>query len=154
MNLWVITVIGSFSYTWTSPPNKKTVLWWAVSSRSDENWPSEPVFRFGGIFMCWSAMTALLLIRSSDYLHGTAQPRGWSVKKIHSGAWPPYTLKVEPKSLHNRICFSFIRNGLTAFADFFVSLFVRKQDKPTSGIGCRSPPTIWISLEIQIDRRK
>ena len=23
--------------------------------------------------MCWSAMTALLLIRSSDYLHGTAQ---------------------------------------------------------------------------------
>ena len=37
--------------------------------------PLNPL-EFGGIFMCWSAVTTLLLIRSSDYLHGTAQPRG------------------------------------------------------------------------------
>ena len=142
----------SIALIWIVRQIKKTELWRAVLSCLYIALQTR--FEFGGIFMCWSAVTTLLLIRSSDYLHGTAQPRGWSVKKIHSGSWPPYTLKVEPKSLHNRICFSFIRNGLTAFADFFVSLFVRKQDKPTSGIGCRSPPTIWISLEIQIDRRK
>jgi len=26
--------------------------------------------------MCWSAVTALLLIRSSSYLHSATQPRG------------------------------------------------------------------------------
>ena len=42
----------------------------------------------------------------------------------------------------NRVCFSHIRNGLTVFADFFASFFVRTQDKPAFGVGCRSPPTI------------
>ena len=35
--------------------------------------------------------------------------------------------------------FSHCRKGLTAFAVFCLSIFVGKRDKPSSGIGCRSP---------------
>lgn len=38
-------------------------------------------------------------------------------------AWQIYTLNGEAKSLYHRSCFSEIRNGLTAFADFFASFF-------------------------------
>lgn len=56
----------------TSPPNKKTELWWAVLSRPD-GYPSKPVFEFGGIFLCWSDTTTPLLIRSGGYLHTARQ---------------------------------------------------------------------------------
>ena len=52
---------------------KKTELWRAVSSCLLESLQTR--FEFGGIFMCWSAVTALLLIRSSSYLHSATQPR-------------------------------------------------------------------------------
>ena len=42
--------------------------------------------------------------------------------------------------LHNRNRNSYIRIGLTAFADFLLSNFVELQDKPAFGVGCRSPP--------------
>lgn len=51
-----------------------------------------------------------------------------------------YALKAEDKYLHKRAFTSHSRNGLTAFAVFLLSLFVKRQDKPASGVGCRSPP--------------
>ena len=50
-------------------PEKKTVLWWAALSRPNKQSASlQARLRFGGIFMCWSNMTATLLIRSSGYI--------------------------------------------------------------------------------------
>ena len=54
--------------------------------------------------------------------------------------WLSYALKSEDKYLHKRVFTSHSRNGLTAFAVFLLSLFVKIQDKPVSGVGCRSPP--------------
>ena len=57
--------------------------------------------------------------------------------------------KAEDKYLHKELFTSDSRNGLTAFAVFFSFVFVRTQDKPVFGVGCRSPPAIWI-FKIQI----
>ena len=54
--------------------------------------------------------------------------------------WHSYAPKVDVKSLQNRSDYAYIRISLTAFADFFVSFFVKTQDKPNFGVGCRSPP--------------
>ena len=64
----------SVSLIWIVRQIKKTEFWRAVSSCLLESLQTR--FEFGGIFMCWSAVTALLLIRSSSYLHSATQPRG------------------------------------------------------------------------------
>ena len=76
--------------------------------------------------MRWSALSALLFIRSS--------------RKILSYSWYYYASKVEAIYLHNRIYIAYNRKGMTAFAVFCLSLFVGIKDKPISGVGCRSPP--------------
>ena len=62
------------------------------------------------------------------------------VKKIFASARGLSTQEVEVKSLYIRTKISINRKGVTAFAVFLLSLFVKRQDKPASGVGCRSPP--------------
>ena len=49
---------------------------------------------------------------------------------------------------------SYSRNGLTAFAVFLLSIFVKAQDKPVSCVGCRSPPVNLNFYKIQIGGKK
>ena len=46
----------------------------------------------------------------------------------------------QTKYLQNRSVIPHNRKGATAFAVFLLSLFVSGQDKPASGVRCRSPP--------------
>ena len=55
-------------------------------------------------------------------------------------AWYSFTLKPDVKYLQNRSVIPHNRKGVTAFAVFLLSLFVSGQDKPASGVRCRSPP--------------
>jgi len=65
-----------------------------------------------------------------------------------------YTLDVEVKYLQHRAEYSPIRLGHTTFADFFVSFFIRKQDKLASGVGCRSPPqSEFFSKKFRLEER-
>ena len=65
------------------------------------------------------------------------------------------TLKVEAKYLHNRNRNAYIRIGLTTFADFLLSFFVGIQDKPVSGVGCRSPPhNLDFSKKFRLEENK
>ena len=65
---------------------------------------------------------------------------GKPVKKILVNARGLSTQEVEVKSLHIRTIISINREGVTAFAVFLLSFFVRTSSKAVSGIGCRSPP--------------
>ena len=71
---------------------------------------------------------------------------GQPVKKILASAWGIYTPKVDVKYLHIRTIISINRKGVTAFAVFLLSFFVRTRHKAVSGIGCRSPP---VNLDFQ-----
>ena len=55
-------------------------------------------------------------------------------------AWYSFTLKPDVKYLQNRSVIPHNRKGATAFAVFLLSIFVSGQDKPASGVRCRSPP--------------
>lgn len=65
---------------------------------------------------------------------------GQPVKKILVNTWGFSTLQTGVRILHNESRFSLNREGATAFAVFLLSLFVSGQDKPASGVRCRSPP--------------
>ncbi|MBS9795701.1 hypothetical protein MKC39_24085, partial [[Clostridium] innocuum] len=54
--------------------------------------------------------------------------------------WHSHAPNVEVLTLQHSSHLSHCRKGLTAFAVFCLSIFVVKKDKPSSGIGCRSPP--------------
>ncbi|MFQ4473444.1 hypothetical protein C4T71_11005 [Clostridioides difficile] len=56
-------------------------------------------------------------------------------------AWRYSTLQVEVSYPYNSVLISDNRKGLTAFVVFLLSFFVRIWRKPSSGAGCRSPPT-------------
>ena len=71
---------------------------------------------------------------------------GQPVKKILVSARGLSTQEVEVKSLHIRTKISINREGVTAFAVFLLSFFVRTRRKAVSGIGCRSPP---VNLDFQ-----
>ena len=80
---------------------------------------------------------------SSFHLHLHIPHRGWAdnlLKKSLFLIWLFYALKRDVKYLHKKAFTSHSRNGLTAFAVFLLSFFVRTQDKPVFGVGCRSPP--------------
>ena len=71
---------------------------------------------------------------------------GQPVKKILVSARGFSTQEVEVKSPHIRTNISINREGVTAFAVFLLSFFVRTRRKAVSGIGCRSPP---VNLDFQ-----
>ncbi len=71
---------------------------------------------------------------------------GQPVKKILVNARGFSTQEVEVKSPHIRTNISINREGVTAFAVFLLSFFVRTCRKAVSGIGCRSPP---VNLDFQ-----
>ena len=79
---------------------------------------------------------------------------GQPVKKILVNARGLSTQEVEVKSLHIRTIISINREGVTTFAVFLLSFFVRTRRKAISGIGCRSPPFNLDFKKIQIDWRK
>lgn len=57
--------------------------------------------------------------------------------------------------LHNRNKNTYIRIGLTAFADFLLSIFVELQGKPAFGVGCRSPPhNLDFSKKFRLEENK
>ena len=69
--------------------------------------------------------------------------RGWVdylLIKIPISTWELHDLKIEAKNQHNKNKFSTNRKGVTAFAVFLLSFFVRMHCKAVLGIGCRSPP--------------
>lgn len=77
---------------------------------------------------------------SEDYL----------LEKIITHSWHSYILQVEITSLDYRYAYAYCRRGLSTFAAFCLSFFVATQDKPASGIGCRSPPQSEFLKKIQI----
>ena len=100
--------------------------------------------------MCWSNMTATLLIRSSGYIQSVTQERGQSVKKILACSWHSYGFQIEISFLCHRYSYAYCRRGLYTFAAFCLSCFSLIQDKPVSGVGCRSPPANLSFQKIQI----
>lgn len=86
-----------------------------------------------------SSLSILPLIRAAFYILPDRNEDNL-LKKFLVLIWLFYALKAEDKYLHKRAFTSHSRNGLTAFAVFLLSLFVKRQDKPASGVGCRSPP--------------
>ena len=65
---------------------------------------------------------------------------GQPVKKILVNARGLSTQEVEVKSLHIRTIISINREGVTAFAVFLLSFFVRTCRRAVFNVGCRSPP--------------
>lgn len=68
MNLCANTVNGSFFIFDQAHQIKKGGLGGLFCHAQMKTCPSKPVLGFGGIFMCWSEMTTLLLVRSSNYI--------------------------------------------------------------------------------------
>ena len=64
--------------------------------------------------------------------------------------WLFYALKAEDKYLHKRAFTSHSRNGLTAFAVFLLSLFVKRQDKPASGVVDKSNTEVNTTKELSV----
>ncbi|RHR87742.1 hypothetical protein DWW33_07480 [Roseburia sp. AF15-21] len=54
--------------------------------------------------------------------------------------------QVEAKYLYNRNNNTYIRIGLTTFADFLLSFFAEIRRRAISAVGCRSPP---FNLDLQ-----
>ena len=82
-----------------------------------------------------------MFVSSSFYFH--MRYRGWvdyPLIKIPASTRELSDLKIEAKNQHNKIKFSTNRKGVTAFAVFLLSFFVRTRCKAVLGIGCRSPP--------------
>ena len=79
---------------------------------------------------------------------------GQPVKKILVSARGLSTQEVEVKSLHIRTKISINREGVTAFAVFLLSFFVRTCRRAVFNVGCRSPPVNLDFQKIQIDWRK
>ena len=71
---------------------------------------------------------------------------GQPVKKILVNARGLSTQEVEVKSLHIRTIISINREGVTAFAVFLLSFFVRTRRRAVFDVGCRSPP---VNLDFQ-----
>ncbi|TDA21762.1 hypothetical protein E1963_10470 [Extibacter muris] len=74
---------------------------------------------------------------------------------MFASAWHSYTLKTDVKYLHNRNNNAYIRIGLTAFAVFLLSLFVRTRRKAVLSVGCRSPPhNLDFSKKFRLEENK
>ena len=96
---------------------KKRCFGWAVLLRLNSAHALQTRFEFGGITLRWSDMTSPLLIKSSDYLWGSVQKRGWPAKKILVFAWGFSIQQVEATPL---------------------------QCSPVLAPHCRGPPPVWI----------
>ena len=72
------------------------------------------------------------------------------LKKIILSVWGLCTLQVEVVFLHIGTKISLNRKGLTAFAVFLLSFFVRIRRKVIFDVGCRSPPANLNFQKIQI----
>ncbi len=79
---------------------------------------------------------------------------GQPVKKILVIARGVSTQEVEVKSPHIRTNISINREGVTAFAVFLLSFFVRTRRRRFLELDAVLRPSIWIFKKIQIDWRK
>ena len=143
MNLWVNSqIIGSIlihSMGRTSPPNKKNEVRRAVLLCLD--FPLTSFWSLEGFFMCGRKPIPFYRLLRQTFAYIVSWTNEDSLlKKILTCAWYSFTLNPDAKYLQNRSVIPYNRKGVTAFAVFLLSFFVSRQDKPASGIRCRSPP--------------
>jgi hypothetical protein len=72
------------------------------------------------------------------------------LEKIITHSWHSYGFQIEIIFLCHRYSYAYCRRGLCTFAAFCLSGFPLIQDKPVSGVGCRSPPANLSFQKIQI----